>query len=70
MTEPDYFVMFPRGFLHQLYERMYPNKTLPNEGVFDIDWDGLRIILHGGSEDISAYYHNLIDKEEYPKFKG
>jgi hypothetical protein len=70
MTKSHYFVMFPRDFLHQIYERMYPNHKSLNDGVFYIDWGALKILLQGGSEDISAYYQNLIENEEYPNFKG
>ncbi len=70
MTEADYFVMFPREFLYLLYERMYPNHKMPNEGVFDIEWDEMRIKLQDGEyEDINPYYHNLIHKEDFPDFK-
>ncbi len=70
MTESDYFIMFPREFLCLLYERMYPDHSKPNEGVFDIEWDEMTINLQGGEkEDINPYYHNLIHKEDYPDFK-
>ena len=69
MTDSDYFVMFPSSFLESLKGRMYPDRNKANVGVFDIDWDGLAIELGQGERiSINGYYHNLIDRECYPRF--
>ena len=69
MTDSDYFVVFPSSFLESLKGRMYPDRNKANVGVFDIDWDGLAIELGQGKRiSINDYYHNLIDRECYPRF--
>jgi len=68
-TESDYFVMLPSSFLDSLKDRMYPDRSKAEAGVFDIDWDGLAIELSQGEKiSIYEYYHNLIEPECYPRF--
>ena len=68
-TDSDYFMMFPSSFLESLKERMYPDKKNAGVGVFDIDWDNEMIVLKEGEIiRIGEYYHNLRDREDYPRF--
>jgi hypothetical protein len=68
-TESDYFVMLPSNFLNSLKDRMYPDRSKTETGVFDIDWDSLAIELSQGERiSINEYYHNLLEKECYPRF--
>ncbi len=60
--------MLPSSFLKSVKDRMYPDMKNVGVGVFDIDWDNLMIKLKGKPESIGEYYHNLIHKEDYPKF--
>jgi len=68
MTEANYFVMLPSSFLLSMKDYMYPDKNKAGVGVFDIDWDSLVIELKGKRLSINDYYHNLIHKEDYPRF--
>ena len=68
-TESDYFFMFPSSFLESLKDRMYPDRRNAGVGVFDIDWDNEMIVLKEGEiKRIGEYYHNLRDREDYPRF--
>ena len=68
-TNSDYFVMLPSGFLDGFKGRMYTDRRNTEIGVFDIDWDSLAIELSQGERiPIREYYHNLIERECYPKF--
>jgi len=68
-TESDYFVMLPGSFLGSLEGRMYPDRKNAGVGVFDIDWDNEMIVLKEGEIiRIGEYYHNLRDREDYPRF--
>ena len=68
-TGSDYFVLLPSSFLESLKDRMYPDRSKSEVGVFDIDWDNLRIDLKQGERiSISDYYHNLTHPEDYPRF--
>ena len=67
-TDPDYFVMFPCNFLRSHKDKMYPDRSKAGVGVFDIDWDNLKIDLKGKRISIDDYYRNLIRKEDYPMF--
>ena len=68
-TESDYFVMLPSSFLENLKGRMYPDRSNAGVGVFDIDWDSMTIELKQGKRiSIDDYYHNLIHREDYPRF--
>jgi hypothetical protein len=61
--------MFPSNFLEHIRDRMYSSRKNPEVGVFDIDWDSLRIELkESGWEPVGDYYHNLKDEEDYPRF--
>jgi len=69
MTEPDYFVQLPTSFLDSIKDRMYLAENRAGVGVFDIDWDNLKIVLRQGElVSIGQYYHNLVERECYPKF--
>jgi hypothetical protein len=68
-TESDYFVMLPSSFLESLKDRMYPARRNAGVGMFDIDWDNEMIVLKEGERiSIDDYYHNLIHREDYPRF--
>ena len=68
-TDADHFFMFPSSFLGNLRERMYPDRKNANVGVFDLDWDNLGIVLRDGEVSIGEYYHDLVDRENYPDFE-
>ena len=69
MTSSDYFIMFPSSFLEKLKDHMYPDKSKPGVGVFDIDWDNQMIVLKQGELiGISDYYHNLVHQDDFPRF--
>ena len=68
-TEPDYFVMLPSSLLKNLIGYMYSDFHKSDVGIFDIDWDNLDIVLKQGKrEPIGSFYHNLVHKEDYPRF--
>jgi len=68
-TGPDFFVMLPSSFLETVRDRMYPDGSKDGVGVFDIDWDSLKMELRQGERvPIAEYYHNLIHQEDYPIF--
>ncbi len=68
-TDSDYFMMFRSSFLDSHKDDMYPDRRKPGTGVFDIDWDGLQIVLKQGERiPIGEYYHNLIHQEDFPRF--
>lgn len=69
MTESDYFVKLPSSFLESVKDRMYLPRNKAGVGVFDIDWDNLKIVLKQGELiGIDRYYSNLIEQECYPEF--
>jgi hypothetical protein len=69
MTEPDYFVSLPSSFLENIKDRMYLPRNKAGVGVFDIDWDNLKIVLKQGELiNIARYYNNLIEPQCYPEF--
>jgi hypothetical protein len=69
MTESDYFMMLPSSLLESLKERMYPDRRNAGVGVFDIDWDnGMIVLKQGEIIRIGEYYHNLVHREDYPRF--
>ena len=68
-TDSDHFMMFPSSFLDSQKDRMYPDRKNAGVGVFDIDWDNEMIVLKEGEiKRIGEYYHNLRDREDYPRF--
>jgi len=67
-TRPEYFFMFPSSFLLEYKDRMYPDASKANVGIFDIDWEYEEIKLRGGPIKISDYYHNLLHEEDFPRF--
>jgi hypothetical protein len=68
-TESDYFVKLPSSFLESIKDRMYLPRNKAGVGVFDIDWDNLKIVLKQGELiSIDRYYNNLIEQECYPEF--
>ena len=69
MTEPDYFVKLPSSFLENVKDRMYLPRNKAGVGVFDIDWDNLKIVLKQGELiSIDRYYNNLAEPQCYPEF--
>ena len=68
-TEPDYFLKLPSTFLEGIKDRMYLPRNKAGVGVFDIDWDNLKIVLKQGELiNIDRYYNNLIERKCYPEF--
>ena len=68
-TDSDHFMMLPSSFLDSLKDRMYPDRKNAGVGVCDIDWDNEMIVLKQGEIiSIHDYYHQLDDREYYPRF--
>ena len=55
--------------IENLKQRMYPDRSKRDVGVFDIDWDNQMLVLKEGElVSIAEYYHNLIDPDDFPRF--
>jgi len=68
-TTSDYFFIFPNTFLDNLKDQMYLDKQKSDTGVFDLDWDNLKIVLKQGEiKSIDEYYYNLLHDDDYPIF--
>ena len=68
-TTSDYFFMFPVSFLDGIKDRMYPDRSKVDVGIFDLDYDSEMMVLRQGKpESVSQYYNNLIHPVDYPIF--